>query len=230
MVYEDGKDTISESEQNLRNKIRKRMIIGGLMLLALPLSFIVLIYGSNFIPSDIAGISMMLLILIGLVGFILLIYYAQGRSTLYRSLKMLHKIGPPNPIIVGKYAVLNKDPVYIIVPWGANLIYFVSFHHPERSFDQKTKVPGLIWKWEYKHRIGGQKVARKEGEFTIPIDVDTYLTGEGILYSLLMYNLGVVQYPLDFSAEDLNQIIESLISEMKNNGSDSAPFDESELQ
>lgn len=229
MEYEDEGDTISESEQDLRSKVRKRMIIGGVMVIALPLSFVMLIYGSNFIPADVAIISMMLLIIIGFTGFIILIYYVQGRSTLYRSLKMLHRIGPPNPLIVGKYAVLNKDPVYIVVPWGANLIYFIAFHHPERSFDHKTKVPGLIWKWEYKHRIGGQKLARREGEFTVPIDVDTYLTGEGILYSLLLYNLGVVQYPIDFTAEDLNQIIESLISEMKHYGSDISTLDESEL-
>ncbi len=225
MVDDVRSEPYSESEQALRIKVRKRMYIGAVMCIALPLLPVVIFLVQYMIPSKLMLILFISFAIVGFAGLTILVYYSQGSSMLFRSIKILRKLAPPNPVIEGKYAVVNKDPVYVLGQWGSNVIFFVAFHQHERSFEQKIKIPQVIWKWEYSLRIGAYKVARHEDEFTIPVGDGTYRTGRGILYSLLLFRQSVVAIPRDFTAEELNRIIEHLIKDVGNNGSSVTDFD-----
>ncbi len=209
----------NDSEQALRNSVKRKMIISAIMCATLVLIPVVVFFVQNSLSMDLMLILLIPFALIGILGAILLVYYKMGSSMLFYSMDILRQIAPPEPFIEGKFAVLNKDPVYCIAQWGSNALFFVALNQPERTFDQKVKVPRAIWKWEYTRPIGKIKVARREGNFTIPVDRDTYCTGSGILYSLLLEKTVLVTYLKKFTDEQLNQIVDNLAREIVSYGS-----------
>ena len=164
MTYEDDMSLRSESEQMFRDSVRKKIIIGVILFIALPLIPIYIFLGQNILSFELILPTSIMLLFIGLFGIIVLAYYWQGSSLLYRSAKIMQKLAPPNVIFEGKCAVMNKDPVYLLAQWGVNAVRFIGFHHAETSFEHKTKIPGLIWRWEYNQKIGAIDFARKEGK------------------------------------------------------------------
>ncbi len=221
-------EPVPDAEVTLRKKVKKRMIIGGLMCIALPVLPVMIFLVQFIVPSE--GIMFLFITLgaIGMIGLMVFIYYAQGSSMLFRSIDILRKLSPPEPIVVGKYAVLDKDPVYVLGQWGSNILFFVAFLEAERSFEEKTKIPGLIWTWEYKHRIGAVKVAKREDNYTIPIGDGTYRSGKGLLYALLLERKVIVSLYRDFTLEELSPVIEELAKEVNSHGS-SSDFESSEV-
>lgn len=195
------------------------MVIGAVLFTALPLLPVIIYLVQYSLPSSFILAMFISIGFIGMLGLIIMGYYGLGSSMLFRSMDILRKIAPPEPFIEGKFAVLNKDPVYCVAQWGSNALFFVAFYQSERTFDQKMKVPRVIWKWEYSHSIGEIKVARREGNFTIPVDTGTYYTGRGILYSLLLEQSVIITIRKKFTDEQLNQIVDNLAREVVSNGS-----------
>ena len=143
------------------------------------------------------------------------VYYGSGSSLLFYGIDILRKLAPPEPFIQGKFGVLNKNPVYGAAQWGSNALFFVAFFRSERTFEQKVKVPRLIWTWQYNHQVGNLKVARKRDTFTIPIDRDTFYTGDGLLYAVLVEGTGPVRIRKTFTADQLRQIVDDLSGDIK---------------
>jgi hypothetical protein len=218
-VEEFHSDLESDSEETLRGTIKRKMAIGVIMSVALLLLPIVLFLVQNSLPTIALTLLLIAFSMIGLLGTLICLYYGMGSSMLFRGEDILRKIAPPEPFIEGKLAVLNKNPVYIIIPWGSNALLFVAFFQSERTFDQKVKLPRVIWTWEYTNPIGDIKVARRENTFTIPVDKGIYYTGEGVLYSLLLEKTGIIAVPKTFTAEQLNRIVDSLAQEIVTYGS-----------
>ena len=224
MTYEEDGKLMSESEQAFRESVRKKMGIGGILCIALLLVPVYIFFGQNTLPFDFMAATSIILVFIGFLGIMTVAFYGQGSSVLYRSVKIIQKLAPPDPVFVGKFAFMNKDPIYVLAQWGLNLIRFIGFYHAETSFEHKTKIPGLITRWEYSHKIGAFKVARREGKFTIPVDEATYITGDGILYSLLLFRPGFSALPRDLSKEQLDKIIEHLTEDLGKNDTGLSDF------
>ena len=214
MTYEEDGRLMSESEQAFRDSVRKKMKIGGILFIALLLVPVYIFFGQNTMPFDFMVATSVILGFIGFLGIMTLLIYGQGSSLLYRCVKTIKKLAPPDPVFVEKFAVMNKDPVYVLAQWGIYAIRFIGFHHAETTFEHKTKIPGLITRWEYNYKIGAFKVARREGKFTIPVDEASYITGDGILYSLLLSRPGFSALPRDLSKEQLEMIIAHLTEDL----------------
>jgi hypothetical protein len=210
-------DLKSDNEENLRRSIRKRMGIGALLCVVAPLLPFTLLFLDYTMPGDSGLYFLFAVVAAGFLGASIILYYGMGSSMLFRGLDILRQLSPPEPFIEGKFVVLNKDPVYGIAQWGSNTLFFIAFLQSERTFDQKVKVPRLLWTWQYSHPIGDIKVARREGEYTIPVEEGTYYTGRGILYSLLLEERVIVRIQKNFKAEQLNQIVDSLAQEIDQN-------------
>ncbi|MFQ5833984.1 MAG: hypothetical protein ACE5H4_14865 [Candidatus Thorarchaeota archaeon] len=225
-VEEFHSDLESSSEEEFRGSIKRGLRIGAIMCVAVPLLFFTIILTRFTLPGDTMLIVFIALIAIGTLGILVVVYYGTGSSMLFRGMGILRQMSPPEPFIEGKVAVLNKDPVYAIAQWGSNVLFFVGFYESERSFDKSVVLPRVIWKWEYIHPIGNLKVARREGDFTIPVDRDTYYKGRGILYSLLLEQTGIVTIQRSYTAEQLNQIVDRLAQEVTASGSSSRLFDD----
>lgn len=207
-------DSEIDTEQDFRRLIKRKMKISIVLALFLLLAPITIFYLQYTLPP-----SMILLILIsffsiGLIGIISFVYYGSGSSLLFYGIDILRKLAPPDPFIQGKFGVLNKDPVYGVAQWGSNGIFFIAFLQSERTFTQKVKVPRLIWKWDYNHPVGILKVARKRDTFTIPTDRDSFYTGEGVLYALLLEGTGPLRIQKTFTAEQLQEIVDYLAREV----------------
>ncbi|MGY5863614.1 MAG: hypothetical protein RTV41_03360 [Candidatus Thorarchaeota archaeon] len=213
-VEEFHSDSEIGTEQALRGLVRKMMIIGIVMFTLLPLGLVLIFLLQNSLPPDIITILFILICPIGILGVLVFVYYKGGSSMLFSGMDILRQITPPEPFFEGKFAVLNKDPVYAIAQWGSGTLLFVAFVQAERTFDQKAKLPRAIWRWEYTHPIGDIKVARREDSFTIPVGRDTYYTGRGILYSLVFAETTIVTLHKSYTAEQLNQIVNSLAQEV----------------
>ncbi|MFW9800543.1 MAG: hypothetical protein ACFFD9_08905 [Candidatus Thorarchaeota archaeon] len=213
-VKEFHSDLESSSEEEFRGSIKRGMRIGAIMCVAVPLLFFTIVLTRFRLPGDTMLIVFIALIAIGTLGILIVVYYGTGSSMLFRGMDVLRQISPPEPFIEGKFAVLNKDPVYAIAQWGSNTLFFVAFYQSERTFDQSVAVPRVIWKWEYSHPIGEIKVARREGDFTVPVERGTYFKGRGILYSLLLEETAIVTFRKDYTGEQLNRIVDSLAQEV----------------
>ena len=219
-VEEFQNNSESDAKEEVRASIRRKLIIGALMCAALPLLPILTFLLQYSLPESAMIILFIGLCVIGIAGFLIVTYYKIGSSMLFRGIDVLNQIAPPEPFVEGKLAVLNKDPVYIIIQWGSNALLFVAFFQSERSFDKKAKLPRNIWRWEYKHPVGDIRVARREDEFTIPVDKDTYYTGRGVLYSLLLEETKIVTVRRSYTSEQLNRIVDALAQEVAADGFD----------
>ena len=184
------------------------------MAVTLPLTPIVIFYIQYSLPDTVITLLLVLFFSVGFVGLMIALYYGLGSAMLFHGMDILRLIAPPEPFIERKFAILNKDPVYAIAQWGSNALFFVAFYQSERTFEQKVSVPKVIWKWEYNHPIGENKVARREGNFTVPVDRGTYYAGDGILYALLLEQTRIVTYQKNFTKEELSQIVDSLKQEV----------------
>ena len=173
------------------------------------------------LPPGSLMIPFTILTVIGVLGVLFIVYYRTGGNLLFHGMDVLCLISPPEPFVEGKVAVLNRDPVYAIAQWGSNALFFVGFYQSERTFDRKVKVPRVMYRWEYSHPIGEIKVARREGDFIIPVERGAYYKGKGVLYSLLLEKKLIVTIRKDFTAEQLNLIVESLAQELAAIGSGS---------
>ena len=204
----------SDSEQVFRKSVKRKVVWSGVLCLISILLLVELFFLPESTP-EVVGFAIVIVIfpITFVLGMLGLVYYASGSSMFFRGMDILRQITPPEMFIEGKFAILNKDPVYAIVQWWSQTLFFLAFFQSERSFDTKVKVPKVIWKWDYSHQIGEIKVARKEGEFTIPVDQNTFYTGIGIVYSVF------VTHQKKYTTEQLNKIIDSLAREIKSNGS-----------
>jgi len=225
-VEELQSDSESDIEQALRRSVRKKMIFGMVLCAALPLLPVVIFLVQYTLPSDIIDILFIPFTSIFLLGALVFIYYWNGSSMLFHGRDVLRQIAPPEPYIEGKSVVLNKNPVIAIARWGSNTLYFVAFYQSERTFDKKVRVPRVIWKWEYTLPVGEIKVARREAAFTIPVDRGKYHSGKGVLYSLHLEQIGIVRLLKRFTAEQLNQIVDTLTQEIVTYGSSSRVLDD----
>ena len=204
----------SDTEQEFRRSIKRKAKIGIAMMLFILLAPITIYFLQYSVPSEMILLILVSFFSIGIIGTILTVYYGSGSSLLFYGIDILRKLAPPEPFIQGKFGVLNKDPVYGIAQWGSNGLFFIAFSHSERTFERKVKVPRLIWKWDYNHSVGDLKVARKKDTFTIPIDRDTFYTGEGVLYALLLEGTGPLRIRKTFTAKQLQQIVDDLAVEI----------------
>ena len=204
----------SDTEQDFRRSIKRKVMIGAVMVFFLPLAPMMVFFLQYSLSSDMILLLLISFFSIGMIGIILAIYYGSGSSLLFYGIDILRKLAPPEPFIQGKLGVLNKDPVYGVAQWGSNALFFIAFYQSERTFSHKAEFPRLIWKWEYNHPVGELKVARKRDTYTIPIDRDTYYTGEGVLYALLLEGSGPMRIRKTFTADQLQQIVDDLAGEI----------------
>jgi hypothetical protein len=224
-VDENQSNSKPDARKEVRASIKRRMRIGVLMFAALPLLPILVFFLQYSLPESAIMILFFALGAIGIVGLVIAGYYRMGSSMLFRGMDVLDQIAPPGPFVEGRVAVLNKDPVYVIIQWGSSALLFVAFFQSERSFDKKVELPRVIWRWEYTHPVGDIKVARREDRFTIPTDRDTYYTGRGVLYSLLLEEKKVVTVRKSYTSEQLDYIVDTLAQEVATYGSGDQSFD-----
>ena len=220
-------EPFSVLEQNLRKSSRKKTLIGIIvMLLSLIAVPILGFYIQFLVPPSVVMMIFVIIAVIVMTGLAIVFWYGKGASLFFLGLDLLKKLSPPDPIITGRYVVIDKSPVYGIGKWASNLLFFVAFYTPERVFHEKVEIPGSIWKWEFKLKIGDIKVSRREGVYTIPIGPDEYYTGEGILYALLLEGGVYIVMPRDYSSEQLQQIVANLEAEVTSYGSSKSDFDD----
>ena len=225
-VEEFQSDSQTDVEQALRNSVRRRITIGVIMFVA----FFSLVPIMTFLirislPIEVLTILIIICSLVGLQGAFISLYYWSVGSPFFRGIDILHQIAPPEPFIVGKAAVLNKDPVYVINKWGISALFFVVFKESERSFDNKVRLPSLLGRWEDTYLNGIIRIARKEDNFVVPVDTDTYCKGEGIIYALLL-EIDIFGPQKDYSVDLLNTIVRCLADEVVSHGSDTRLFDD----
>ena len=218
-------ESFSIEEQSLRKRARQRTVI-GIILIFSPIAILLLIfYIQNFVPQGVVIFLIICFGAFGMAGLVLIFWYGKGASMFFHGVDLLKKIAPPDPIFIGRNVVIDKKPVYGIGAWGSNVLMFIAFYSSERLSHRKVKIPRTIWTWEYKHNIEDVKVARREGTYTIPIGEDEYLTGEGILYALIIEGGVYVTIQRDFSSEQLLKIVADLENEVTSYGTSRQSID-----
>jgi hypothetical protein len=185
-------------EEELRAKTRRRVHI-GFLLLATP---IFLLSSLFILPSFIrewVSLPIFGFIVFGVLsGSVLVVYYGEGSRLFYHSLDLIRKLTPDEIVLKGRCAVAKIGRIFLVAYWGSNALCFIAFLHSMPAEKQKLDIPSAIWRWEYKIEIEGFKIARRQGEYTVPVSEEDFITGEGILYSLLIESmppLRVLQHP-----------------------------------
>ncbi|MFW9887286.1 MAG: hypothetical protein ACFFER_03840 [Candidatus Thorarchaeota archaeon] len=217
-------DEIPESkpfpgEEELRAKTERRVRI-GFLLLATPIFLLLSLF---VLPSAIrewASLLILGLIVLGVIsGFVLVAYYGMGSRLFFHSLDLLRKLTPDEVILKGRCAVAKIGRVFLVAYWGSNTLFFIAFLHSIPAERQKLDVPSAIWRWEYKIEIEGFKIARRQEHFTVPISQEDFITGEGILYSLLIESMPPIRMLQHPSRQQILEIVSQLDDEASSIGS-----------
>jgi hypothetical protein len=170
----------------------------------------------SFVPPWISLIIFILFVIEFLIGFVYFMYFVVGSKLFLHSLGLMRKTSPDELILRGRYAVARKGSVFLVAYWGSNALFFIAFLQSFPAEKMNLKIPRTIWRWEYTVSIGEVKIARRWGEYTVPNTEDDFITGEGILYSLLIESMPpfkTLQYP---SQDQLLQIVNTLADEASN--------------
>jgi hypothetical protein len=206
-------------EEELRTKTKRRIRIGFLLLVFPIFWLLFLLLFSSFIPE---GISLAIFspVIIGVIsGFVIVAYYGLGSKLFFHSLDIIRKAAPDEIILRGRYAVAKIGNVYLVAYWGSNTLFFITYIHSMLAERQKLDVPSVVWRWEYKIEIEGFKIARRQGQYTVAVSEEDFITGEGILYSLLIESMPPfkqLQYP---SRQQILQIANQLDDDASGLGS-----------
>jgi hypothetical protein len=206
-------------EEELRSRTKRRVRIGLVLLISPIFLLLALVIFHTFFE---AGVTLVVFasVIIGVIsGFVITFYYGAGSKLFFHSLDMIRKISPDEVVLKGRYAVAKIGRIFLVAYWGSNTLFFIAYLHSMPAERQKLDVPSVIWRWEYKIDIEGFKIARRQEHFTVPISQDDFITGEGILYSLLIESMPpvrVLQYP---SREQILQIVSQLDDEASGIGS-----------
>jgi hypothetical protein len=211
--------TFFPGEEELRARTRSRVHIGILIMFSpIVLLLLILIIGSN-VP-DWASLPIFAFLVVGtLLGITVFIYYGSGSKLFFHSLNLIKMISPDEIVLKNRYAVAKKGLIHLVATWGSNALVFITFLHSIPSEKLKLKIPRVIWRWEYKVSIGEVKVARREGEYTVPVSEEDFITGECILYSLLIESMPPVRVLQNPSKDQLLQITSKLVDEAAGIGS-----------
>jgi hypothetical protein len=211
--------TFFPGEEELRARTRSRVHIGIIIMFSPVFLFsLILIIGST-IPGW-ASLPILAFLIVGpLLGGIVFIFYGSGSKLFFHSLDLIKKISPDEIVLKNRYAVVKKGLVHLVATWGSNTLFFIVFLHSMPSEKLKLKIPRVIWRWEYKVSVGEVKVARREGQYKVPISEENFITGEGILYSLLIESMPPVRKLQHPSSDQLLQIASNLVDEAAGIGS-----------
>jgi hypothetical protein len=213
------RDAPTYTEEELRQRYRKRVALGAVMLMALPLLPTTVYLTQYIIPRDLMLLVFIGFGVVGFSGMIILGYFGRGYSMLLHSIELLKKLAPPEPVVFRRLVVIQKEPVYVVGQFGSNVIMFIAFIERSIVSHEDFEIPQVVWKWDYDLEIAGLKLARKEGTFSIPVDPTHSHRGEGVLYSLMTETGFRTKAKRDFSEEQLNEIVNYLVDEVAPYGS-----------
>ncbi len=206
-------------EEELRARTKKRGQIGICTMCSPILLLLVIFLIQSFTPEWVPLAIFLLFVAAVLVGVVVFMYYAMGGRLFFHSLDLIKKTAPDELILKGRYAVAKKGHIFLVAYWGSNTLFFIAYLQSMPAEKPKLKIPRVIWRWEYKIAIDGFKIARTQGHYTLPVSDEDFITGEGILYSLLIESMPPfreMQYP---SGQQLLQIASQLDDETSGLGS-----------
>jgi hypothetical protein len=218
-IMEDSPDSMFLPVEELRARTRRRVHIAIFMMFS-PVALLFLIFIFQAVIPEWASLSIFAFFVVGVLsGLIYFMYYALGNKLFYHSLDLFKEISPDEIVLTNRYAVAKKGLVHLVATWGSNALFFIVFLHSVPAERLKLKIPRVIWRWEYKVAIGEIKVARRQGQYTVPISEEDFVTGECILYSLLIESMPPFQKMQYYSRDQLLQITSKLADEATRLGS-----------
>ncbi|NWF96463.1 MAG: hypothetical protein HXY34_10025 [Candidatus Thorarchaeota archaeon] len=203
--------------QRMRTRAIRRAICGAAMLMSLLLLQLALFFLQDAVSAQVIIVIMVNHLITGMAGIFLLVYYGTGWIMLLHNMKELALLAPPSPVLVGRRAVLRKGPVYG-VGGMADFLMFVGFCDSRELQGGKTRLPRVVPIWQYSHVIGGLRVTRREGFYSVPTAEGRHVTGDGVLYGLLSFTLGRISIPIVHTREQLDAVVSALAAEVTSYG------------
>jgi hypothetical protein len=176
-------------EEELRARTKRRVLIGLVLLISPIFLLLALLFFQTYFQ---AGVSLVIFgfVIIGVIsGSVTTFYYGAGSRLFFHSLDLIREAAPDKVVLRGRYAVAKIGKVFLVAYWGSNTLFFIAYLHSMPAERLKLDVPSVIWRWEYKIEIEGFKIARRQEQFTVPISQEEFISGEGILYSLLIESM-----------------------------------------
>lgn len=212
-MYDSPDAPVPITEQELRQAARRKAGIGILLMFS-PVALVVIIYFiQGLVPHMLILSLFFVMFILMMIGLGLVIYFGKDVTLFFHGLEILKLLTPSPLLITPRFAVVTCGQVHAVVFWGSNVVMFFIFGQPKTVPTLKPKIPRTIWTWEYNVSIDDVKVARREGDFTIPTAEDGFITGNGVLYALLVEGKLYSGQTLDFSQDQILQVVDRLNQE-----------------
>lgn len=218
-MHDFSDSSFSPKEQEIRNGIQSRLRLGVILIISASALLVPLYLIHSLVPEVIELLLLVAFVAITIVGFIVSEHYGPGRTLFFHSLDLIRMIAPDEMAVTSRYGVVRRGSVYILAKWGSNSLTFIAFLHSEPALAPKIKIPQIIWHWGYTFPIDSLKVSRREGHFTVPTSENSFISGDGILYSLLIESKSFSRPTSDFSRDQLLRIVDTLSEEAASYGS-----------
>jgi len=209
-TYPDASDTQSIKDE-YRARGRKHAI-RGIALICTPILVIVVTF---LPPGEFTDLAFFLTLggtsFLAMVGVFVLIGLGTGTYNLINGFEILERVSPPNPVIIGRYAVTKVEDVYLLAQGMNGHIIAVAFRgSPRTVLKEKVKLPRAFYRWEKKVNTDRVEMFRREGTFSIPSPSGEFLEGDAVLYGAPYVPSRYSWAVPEFSKEDLISIIESI--------------------
>jgi len=177
-------DAFTVRLDQLDKLVNRRSLQGIALLVVLILYLYALMVLAVTLEGPIVAVLVVVFITLALGSFGYSFHWGRnGRRFIY-CVQMLAHLSPPHPIILSRFAIVERSPIYVVARWGMASLLFLRILESESSPSSKMQLPRFFLRTAYNYQIEGVDIARHEGLFSFPIGNEEYIEGEGILYAL----------------------------------------------
>ena len=173
----------TQIEDQLKSRQKKGCVFGCILMM-LPVVLIITVFYIQFTPFEFLVPSLFIgMFVTAMLGLGVIVFYGVQSGGKLRAYEKLKVLGPPDPVVGKRYVLMEYNDVYIVAHTWSNFLYFVSFKDKAGLMSStKMKLPQFIGKWQDKIEIGGVKLYRKEGVFSVPTIRGDFVSGEAVMY------------------------------------------------
>jgi len=180
-----GRRDSTTAEERLQLRAKKRILIGlALIFTSIPVSLFLV---PTLIPVPWRNLAFYIGLAIGvsltILGLVSLLYLSTATETLLSAIKTIRLISQEEPTITDSFVLAKANSILLLGTERGHL-YFIALRHLTPTSQRRIRLPRPRLSRSYRHHVGGLRVARYEGTYTLPVSRDEYVKAQALIYVL----------------------------------------------
>lgn len=202
-TYDEYGQHPTVSMEDLRARMNRYPKVGIPLLFSMVLILPIMLILPRQLAESIFIAGLVLVGILSISGSILLAIGSTWKDYIY-GIRILQRVGPPEPIITASFAAVKIGNTYVFVRQRApGLLCFVSFKYLDEQAANKVRLPRVFWKWSSHVQIEGLKAHDASGQFSVPTPEGIIVSGTGYLLAVPILGSSYFLHVPKFSSQQL---------------------------